>query len=46
MQPLSADIITYVAFDKFIPRVFNCFAYNQKISSPLIVSYLLVLPKH
>lgn len=46
MQLLSADVITYVVSDKFAFKAFNCLAYNQEISNPLVFSYLLRLPDH
>lgn len=46
IQPLSADIISHLTFDKFALRVFNRLAYNQEINSLLVASYLLGLLDH
>lgn len=45
MQP-SASIITHVAFDKFAFKAFNNLLYDWKISSLLVVSYLLKMPNY
>lgn len=46
IQLLFVNIIIHVAPDIFAFRIFNHLAYNQKISNPLVASYLFELPDH
>lgn len=43
IQLLSADIITYVAPNKFALKALNCLVYDREISHSLVPSYLLGL---
>ncbi len=43
---LSANVIINVPLDKFAPRAFNHLIYNQEISGPWVISYLLRLSDH
>lgn len=43
---MSANVFSNLPPDKFALRAFNYFVYNQKISGPLMASYLFGLPNY